>query len=199
MAYPEKGYYLDRKLTTSQVTAAVSEVSDGGDPPAIITVTTWTLPYALPTDGSEGVLAITNAFSGELYTSTRPSTTTIRVVGDLSGAEVLIGVIYPSRWRFSKFYPRGADGQADTGGRMQIRELKVEYTETTDFTATVEPEGRSEKEYVFDEEGLSEGEFRIPVLSRNTAVVEIVNETPGPSAFSAVSWEGTLDRRSRRI
>jgi hypothetical protein len=187
----EKVAYLDRRLSS-----ASSSYSAGTD------TTTWTLPYEVATNGSQGVVSVVNRTTGVVYAVTRPLATTVAVTGqgDLTGASVYIGVQYGFRVQLSPTYVRDNNGQALTSGRLQVRYMDLQYNDTTDLTVTVSPNGRTAVEYTVDEDEPTNSNIRFPVLCQNTEVtVEIANDTPGPCYLSSIDWEGWFTTRSRRI
>lgn len=185
----EKVAYLDRRLSSPSA-------SFGG------AATTWTLPYAVATDGSEGDVVVTNRATGAVYATTRPSATSVAVAGagDLSGASVYVGQPYLFRYVPSTLYIRGQDGLPETSGRLQIRYLNLFYKDTTDFTLTVAPWGRTPISYVVNAPTPDADTLHVPVLCRNIDVtLAIENETPGACALSEIDWEGFYTNRGKRV
>jgi hypothetical protein len=103
------------------------------------------------------------------------------------------------RYRLSRIFFR--DGRSDmpnTNGRLQLRYLSFAYHDTTDFTVTVSPDGRTPTSYTFHAAAASEGEFKVPVMARNTTVtIEVTNATGNGCAFSGVDWEGFYTTRDQ--
>lgn len=164
--------------------------------------TTWTLPYSVATDGSEGAVSVTNRTTKAVYTVTRPTATTVAVSGqgDLSAASVYVGVKYTFSIIPTQFFIRGQSGMPETAGRLQIRWIELFYTESTDFTVTVSPTGRTAVTYVFTSAAPASGSIRIPILCKNDEVtITITNATPGSCALSEIDWEGWFTSRGRRI
>jgi hypothetical protein len=182
------GTHLDRKIDEDNYTDAVAT----GE-------TTWTLPYSVATDGSEGVVQVIDA-SGNLLTTTRPSATTVKATGDYTAQNVTIGLKFTFEVDLSTIYMRDREGTSETRGRTQVRSLKVSYSDSRDFTVTVTNDGRAAKTYTLDVAAATEGELRVPVLSENkqTAIV-ITNATPNPSRITGLDWEGFYTARGQRV
>lgn len=195
--------YLDRRVH-SELTASgwvvagnIIDYNEGTG------TTTWTLPYAVATDGSEGTVMVGRRSNGVLYTVTRPTPTTVAVTGqgDLSSVPVYIGVRYTFRYKPTTLYLRAQNGIPETAGRLQIRYLDLFYKHTTDFTLTVAPTGRPSVDYIVDN-GLTPtaAVLHVPVLCQNEEVeLTITNTTPGPCALAELDWEGYVTTRSRRL
>lgn len=164
--------------------------------------TDWTLPYAVATDGSEGAVSVVNTSTNEVYTTTRPTTTTVRVTSatDLSAAPVYVGQPYHYQYDPTQFFIRSGEAATETAGRLQIRFITIFYRQTTDFTVTVSPLGRTPKVYTVSHDEPTDGELTIPIMCRNTNVeLSITNDTPGPCALSEMDWEAWFTSRGRRI
>lgn len=177
-----------------------------GDNFTVVTInpdpgTTWTLPYAVAVDGSEGEVVVVRNDTGEILTTTRPSTTTVMVADeDLSGVSVTIGIAYEFRYTFSTLYPRSREGQADTRGRLQLRNGRLRYSRSVQFNVEVTPEGRAVRTVPFAASEIESGNFRFPIITRNEGTtIEVVNSSPFPCIITGLDWEGLLVNRSRRI
>lgn len=203
--------HLDRQVTNS--TPGVS-ASFGGS------TTTWTIPYSVATDGSQGTLTIcrsdTNTWFGDALQPvnsgvavTRPASNQIAVTGagNLTAVPVLIGLLYPMTWELSTIYFRNQKGGADQRGRLRLGYIEFSYEPMTDVTITVTPQGRSPYSYVFHDPtaqqfqapaDLEIAPFRVPVQCRNEdATIVLSNNTPGSTRIVAWDWEGMLVVRSR--
>jgi hypothetical protein len=123
--------HLDRLISTfnPSVTVAYS----GGH-------TTWTLPLDIPVDGSEGTLVLVSgdaqvAAVGTVLTTTRPAANQIRVENqNYSIFEMFVGVQYEMDVELSTIYPRrditNGPSIADTRGKLQLRNIELEYDAT---------------------------------------------------------------------
>lgn len=192
----EGAQYLDRRVT-DQTTGVSAAYSVGTD------TTTWTLPFEVDTDGSEGTLMVVRRSPLSVLATSRPAANQIAVTGqgDLSAASVFIGVDYEFRYELSRLFYR-RDGIPETRGRTIIRYLDVLYHDTTGFDVEVTLQGRDPYTYTFDQEdGLPDsGTFRVPIQSRNLhTTIELVNSSPGVCAFAGLDWEGDHSQRSRRV
>src|ERR1043166_2369017 len=134
----EKARYLDRRV--SNTTPGVSAAYNAGT-----NTTTWTLPFNVATNGSEGVLQVVKRGTTiTLLTSTRPAANQIAVTGqgDLTAASVYIGVQYEFRYKFSRLYFRNRDEEPETLGWLTLRYVDVLYHDTTDFNVVITLDGR---------------------------------------------------------
>lgn len=187
----EASAYLDRRVA-SGLSPSYSAGTD---------TTTWTLPYSVATDGSEGVVAVVNRTTGTRYAVTRPLATTVAVTGqgDLTGASVYVGVQYTFLYRLSRLLLRFRE-TTETSGRTRINLLDLFFNGSTDFTVTVGLVGRTAKTHTFQQATPGDGKKRIPVMGNTTdATITVTNATPGPCAISEIEWEAYFTNRGRRI
>lgn len=184
--------YLDRRVsnTTAGVSAAYAS-----------TTTTWTLPYSVPVNGSEGVLVVMTQGNNGVLTSTRPSATTIAVAGaDYRNTPVWIGVSYGFQWTLSNIYVRGKTGAADTNGQLNLRYLSLDYEDSTEFLVTVTEAGKADRTYPFTSATPASGIFKVPIMARNTTVtITITSPTADGCAFSGFLWDGEYYVTARQI
>jgi hypothetical protein len=181
------GLLLDRRLEDQSGTYAANK-------------TTWTLPYSIPTDGSEGTVVV--VVNGAVVSTTRPTATTVATTADvdLSASDATIGVRYDFRYTLSDLYPRDREGRADTRGRLQLSRARLHYKDSREFDVEVTPTGRATRTYAFAETSAQDGEFPFQIGTRNTtALIEFVNDSPFQCILAGLDWEGTLVNRSRRI
>lgn len=186
----EKIRYLDRRVTENEATPVVNTG-----------VTTWTLPYEVATDGSEGVLVIRRlSDNGELNVLDRPSVTTVRATGDYTATSVYIGVVYTQQFDPTTIYYRDPQtGEPDNRGRIQLLRGYFEYHDSTDFTVTPSATGKTMTAISLDVSAPQDGLLNVPFLTRNTELgLSITNSTPGSCNLTALDWEGTRVVRSRR-
>lgn len=186
--------YLDRLITES--TPGVSATFAGG-------ATTWTLPYSIAGDGSEGVINVVDGTSGATLVCTQPALNQVSVAGvNLVGSPVFIGLQYQTSYTFSLVFIRaeGGDGKPDQRGRLNLRYVMISYEDTTDFTVTVSAVGKADRNYVYKSTTLASGKFIVPVLEHNTNVAVTISCTNGGSfGWSGYEWEGTLFTRARLL
>jgi hypothetical protein len=166
--------------------------------------TTYTLPYPKPNNlvaitGDGGALP-----KGVKLTIVSSTSSTIVVSGNHSTQPIRVGIPYTCRYRFSTFFYRGEDGKkALTSGRLQVMGLILNYARTSSFKVEVTAEGRVKRTYPFTgltvsdpnsvigAIGSSTGKISIPIMSRNDRVViDIVNDSWLPCAFSSGMWHG---------
>ncbi len=187
--------FLDRRITDDF--AGVSPTYGAG-------ATTWTLPYSIATDGSEGTVAVVRDDTRAVLVTTRPTATTVRFTGvDLSAVAVWIGLLFGFVVQFSVIYSRDRQtGAPDIRGRTNLRYVKIHYEDATRFTVTVTSAGRAARDYEFTAADLTvpeSGEFLVPIQSQNTqTTITVTADTPGAAGFSGYEWEGVQYTRVRR-
>lgn len=197
-------YHVDQGFLATDITFA-----DG--------LTTITLPY--PTQRPLWVFIAggdTARPEGQVLTHTRPNTSQVTLEGDFRGRRIFIGTQVGSRYRFSTFFVRTNEGSgvtANDDGRLQIRRLAVNFTDTGFFQMEVTPRSRPRSTSVFSGKHLgattatigvattmSEGRFTTPVMCRNRdAQVDIFSNHFLPCSFTSAEWEATYHGRGRRV
>lgn len=183
--------YLDRRLTNTSV--GVSVAFSGG-------VTTWTLPYSVATNGSEGTLVVCTTSPTALLTTTRPSATQIAAVGNYSAAAVYIGVTYQFRYKLSTIYHRDQYGKPQRRGRLTLRFMKLLYARASQLSLLISREGRAQEVCVKTHATPSDGEFdnSVQALS-DTTVLEVVCDGPGGCSLTGLDWAGTFIKNTTRV
>lgn len=134
-----------------------------------------------------------------------------RVRGDWSNRRFHAGLEYPFIYEFSKLYIRDQDGTAIQTGRLQIRYIRLDFTNTGYFEIETKPEGRPASRKVFegrradsptaryDEPSLETGVLSQGVMGEGrTATIRLLNPSIFPCAFQTAEWEGNYNTRSRR-
>lgn len=189
---PDEGaQYLDRRLT--ELTAGVTVGFSGGN-------TTWTLPYQVATDGSQGTLMVVLRSPLTILATTRPASNQIRAVGDYRTLPVYIGVQYEFRYKLSRLFFRDSNETPETNGRLALKFLDVFYRDTTGFDVVVTPVGRSARTLTVAFALPTEGQTRVAIQSENKQTdIELVNSTPGVCSFTSVDWEGYFSQRDKRV
>lgn len=146
----------------------------------------------------------------------RPAPNQLRLNGDFTGRKLMVGQKYLARYVFSVFYMRSSEAaggvSANANGRLQLRYLSVDYTDTGYFRVVSTPRGRSSSEKIFSGRvlgissgktgayNLATGRFRIPVMSRNTdANIAIECDSFLPASFTSAEWEATYTSLSRKV
>lgn len=183
-----RSVYLDRLVTN--YTPSVLMVWTG-------TVATWTIPYNVALDGSEGNLVIVRAdtFVPIAATHSAPNVLTINTVVDLTALDVFIGVTYESLYRLSTIFPRKQDQAqtAETRGRLNVGFLGVTLEDSTDLTVRVTGDGRSPIDNVFKQASPTDAKVRVPVMGKNDrTTIELLTDTYGPFNLAEIVWEGDL-------
>ena len=188
--------FLDRRITDDF--AGVNPTYASGN-------TTWTLPYAVATNGSEGVVSVVRQDTQAVLTVTRPTTTSVRVVGaNLSAVPVWIGIVYGLFLQFSVIYATNRNnGLPDTRGRTNLRYVKLYYENSTSFVVSVASTGRTTKTYTFAAANLTipeSGIMSIPIQSQNTQTdISILANNAGAASFSGYEWEGIFYTRVQKV
>ena len=199
-------YHVDRGLFLT-----------GGTYDAVNDHTTFTLPYATSRDlwvfvgGNDGVYPETFVPG-----HTRPTTSTVRIVGDWRGRTVFAGVKFKSQYEFSTLYLRtqetGGGVLAMDDGRLQVRRMALNFAESLYFKVRVVNEGRPDsiKEFTgrrlsaasaeMGTAALTSGRFQFPVMGRNKLVRVIIESDHFlPCAFTSAEWEATYHTRAKRV
>lgn len=175
--------YLDRRLAHNSAGVSSAYAS---------TTTTWTLPYSVATDGSEGVLVVMRQDDNTILTSTRPSVTSVAVAGaNYTSTPVWIGISYGFTWTLSPIYVRGKTGAPDTASSLNLRYLTLNYENSTRFLVTVSIAGKADRTYTFTSAAPASGLFKVPLMEKNVLVnITITSPTADGCAFSGYSWDG---------
>lgn len=175
-------------------------------------ITSWTLPWT-PVGDVEMVLGASyGSRAGSSSGLTKGAGTVVTAPGDYSAGPVYIGVRYKARYRFSEQYIKDANKQPIASAVLKIRRMLVTYAESGYFRVEVTPPGRETSTYLFTGKtlgvagvklgypALSAGSFRFPVLSSTKGlVIELINDSPFPSAFQSAEWEGEMVVQARRM
>jgi hypothetical protein len=181
---------LDRRVKGSAITNGYAG-----------TTLTFTLPYKIATDGSEGTLVVTQISTGLIVPSTQTSTSIVTVTGvPNTPADFYIGVLYTFRYRLSTVMIRQSirygefRKEVDSRGRLIVRYIKLLFHDTTNLAVTVLLQGRTLKTYTYKNVVTPDvpGQFRVPVQGRNTtATIEFTDTSPGICYIDGLEWEGT--------
>jgi hypothetical protein len=162
-------------------------------------VTTWTLPYSVATDGSEGTVQVVLS-DGTVLTTTRPTATTVAATGDYSATAVTIGLRYEFRGQLSTIYLRNADytgiPRADSRKRLQLQRVRFTHEDTYKYDVLVQGSERSEVTYAFSSSSADSGDHSAPVLSNNELVtIKLKSLYPLPVWITGMEWEGQFKAR----
>lgn len=136
-------------------------------------------------------------------------------VEPLEDFECFIGVAYEFKIIYSTFFIKQASQTGtDTipNDRLQLRFLHINYDNTGEFEVIVNATGKTPKHYKMtarivgtpsNQVGihpLETGEFRVPLMGRNTDTeVTVINTSPLPSAFNTTVWQGLVTYKFRQI
>lgn len=205
---PETG--LDFNIKLDRKKSLTGSYSSGTN------ITTWTLPYPIPTSDPVKVIK-SGAWSArkgvDIPTLTRSSTTTVTASGDYSAAAAIVGIPYTFTYQFSQQHVKEKSGSVTVNaGRLQLRTMSVDYENTGHFIINVSPNSRTTNSYEFngivlneadsliEEVRLDDGTFRFPILSKNDRVtISITSDSYLPCSFQKAEWEGFYVIRSQRI
>lgn len=183
------------------------------------TSTTVTLPFE---DAGEFQAAVieddeaTQTRAGRLLKVTRPAPNQVTYAGTVPASKVVIGRRYELRHTLSPLLVRteaaGGGSIATLDGRLQLGKATLNYTESAYFRVEVTPYRRSTYTRVFTGRvvgsarwslgslALESGNMSFPIRSNNLNVrIDIVNDSPWPSRFLNMEWEGDFTPRSRRV
>lgn len=188
-ASEEKSLYLDRKVENGDVGMTYSNPN-----------TTVTLPYGVPV-GSRGTFRVLQKSDGAALTPSWLSDTQFTLPGNLLATELVMGHGYEFRFEFSPVFMRDPETRRPyPSGRLNLRYGSLHFHDSTDFTLTVTPQGRTPYTYTHTSDTPEEGTVRFPIQARaeDTKLV-LTNDTPGGCAFSTLDWEGLFYSRSKRI
>ncbi|MFR5645470.1 MAG: hypothetical protein ACLUDQ_02965 [Bilophila wadsworthia] len=203
-------YCLDRKITERDVTLGAYD--------AINKTTAITLPYNIPAGYTPVVVTRTGGSDAPGNLLRRVDVTgprTITVEGpDAHGRKLFIGIPYESSYTFSTFAIREGDskGNAVTTGRLQLRRLTLNCSNTGFLHMHVTPKFRPTSTYTFTGRELGHGTniigaiplytgtINFPILSLNTQVeVKVGSDSFLPFALVNASWEGFYNTRNARV
>ena len=129
---------------------------------------------------------------------------------DVRKTRYFIGYPYVQKYEFSELHPR-TEGRVNTGGNTQIRNLSVNYSDTTHFKIFVERQSRDSKFHEFNGRTLgaltnligtipvAEGTKRIRVQSTaSKTTLRLENDSIFDAVIQNADWEGTYTNRARR-
>ena len=149
----------------------------------------------------------------KLIKTNEANTINIVLEGDHRGENVIVGIPYEFRARLSPIYIRQEDSRGNTravtNGRLQVRSVDMQYSDTGGFVAHVKSRGhtytytvtnRKIGTMVFGDKALVAGTLRIPVQSENTAcTITIVSDFPYPLALIGFLWKGSFVPRTKGV
>jgi hypothetical protein len=140
---------------------------------------------------------------------------TVKLNGNYSGQQIICGLIYTFRMVLSTLYVKAATDsgvEAMLEGRLQIKQLWINYANSSYFTVKVDVLDKDTYEYVntgrilgtasstLDKLMFSTGKFTVPVQSLNTNCrITVETDAPAPVAFIGAGWIGNYVRRTKRF
>ena len=197
--------YLDRKQMVTPTTYSNGQT----------TIPTSSFPYPL-TDGTYTLLSHGGGtIPAGSYSIGTIVGSNIVFTGDFTGAQCTFGRDYTFTYGVTtlayKLTTAGSQ-RSDTEGRLQIRKFSLNYSDTGYIRAEVTPIGRDTVPWVFNGStlgttsstlgaySLDSGKLIVPVIARNTDVtINIINDSPLPSAMVSADWEGYYVKRSTPV
>ena len=139
----------------------------------------------------------------------------LKVTGDYTGKDVILGIPYRFHIRLSPIYIHKNDGSSTSSvltGRLQVRYIHLNYAHTGGFEVNVTYNGGRKANYVMTSRNiglssgvvgktpLNTGVFKFPVQSLNTNVnIDIDSKMPFPLSLIGFMWEGSFVARSRGV
>ena len=139
----------------------------------------------------------------------------LKVTGDYTGKDVILGIPYRFHIRLSPIYIHKNDGNSTSSvltGRLQVRYIHLNYAHTGGFKVNVTYNGGRKANYVMSSRNiglssgvvgktpLNTGVFKFPVQSLNTNVnIDIDSKMPFPLSLIGFMWEGTFVARSQGV
>lgn len=196
--------HLDRRFSNRNILPAYNQERNE---------TTIKPPF---TDGKPVTIIATGGddFSEGYEVPFRVSKGTLIIDGRLENYHA--GVPYETRYVFSTLTLKQESGTGEAksiiDGRLQLRKMVLEYSNSGYFRVKVTPVKRTPYVYPFTAKvlgvfrqkigrvNIESGHFQFPILSRNDQVtIEIINDNFLPFAILSAEWEGIYTTRSRRL
>tara|TARA_R110002012_G_scaffold118569_2_gene267442 strand:+ start:325 stop:3510 length:3186 start_codon:yes stop_codon:yes gene_type:complete len=187
---------LDRRQRTTD--PAVTSALVSGD-------TEFTFPLAI-----EAGAVVADAVSGQLVDHTL-SAGKVVVTGDVQAEDYWVGYSYDWKLTFGTPYIKtGPEGrQNNRTGRLQLLWGRLEFADSARFTVEVagpgasreyEYTGKSIGSYVLGTLNDDDGEYRFPILLKNTdAVVSVKSSSHLPARLLSIEWESQFSPRTSRV
>lgn len=203
---------LDRKATI--LAEGITVTAPGVYPP----VSTFTAPFAV--DGAAYNIVVTKAgtrMKAGTVKDVQATTggTLMSVKGDLSGCTLEFGRAYRFAATLGPFFVREQAGSGSAGvtrGRTQVTRAWVNYADAGVFDVEVSRLGYPTVSYrcttknlgtlsaTIGRDSTNGGRFAVPVMSRNTSSqVTLINDSPNPSSFISIDWEGYHVARGQHV
>jgi hypothetical protein len=135
------------------------------------------------------------------------------VNGNWSDKTMVVGEPYNLKYTFTTISIKRQQGDAqvaDQSGRLQLRNMRINYADSGYFKVSVVNKGRQPFEYVFTGATLGDasatlgataiktGVFKFPIMARSENVtIEVLSDSPKPVSLLNAEWEGFYVRRSQ--
>jgi len=120
------------------------------------------------------------------------------------------GFKYPMWYTFSPIFYRIQE-RARTDGRLQLRRMFLNYSDTSTFDVNIETLGRDQRDIKFEGRVLGRldnligkvpvtaGTYSLPIMGRSSSIkVTIYNDEVFGCKFQSAIWEGFYNSRNRR-
>lgn len=140
---------------------------------------------------------------------------TVTLNGDYSGQQIVCGLIYKFRIALSTLYVKSETErgtQALLEGRLQLRQLWINYADSGYFVVKVDVFDKDTYEYINTGRTLgttdstlgklmfSTGKFTVPIQSLNTnCKISVESDAPAPVALIGAGWIGNYVRRTKQF
>jgi hypothetical protein len=164
-------------------------------------LTTYTLPFSVATNGSEGEVVLWRTDTQVEVPSLRPTATTVTAVGNTTAIPIVMGIRYTFTAVLSPLFIRGSEGKVETTGRLQVHFVRLLSQDTTYVRATVTPVDSVTYTYTTSTIGTVAAYTvsQIPVMGKNEdTVITILNDSPRNTTYAGLDWESTYASRARR-
>lgn len=199
--------YLDRKKIT--VTAQYDSITER---------TMFNLCEEYNTADTKGFTTVALVASNGLYFEITdiPSNGTIYIEGNHINEEFILGIPYLFKVELSTFYIKKQDNnggiQSLTNGRLQLRRLKVHYSNTGTFIIKVYLPSGKVYSYEMTARTLGKASATLNKLTRDTGTasfplhtlntqckITIESTAPLPVAIIGLQWEGNFIQKTRGV
>ena len=140
---------------------------------------------------------------------------TVTLNGNYGGKQIICGLIYKFRIALSPLYVKSETErgtQALLEGRLQLRQLWINYADSGYFVVKVDVFDKDTYEYINTGRTLgttdstlgklmfSTGKFTVPIQSLNTnCKISVESDAPAPVALIGAGWIGNYVRRTKQF
>lgn len=200
--------HLDRKIT---IPSSALSLVDGNT-----VINNSALPGVISGTGWEAIVATGQPKTAGIRLPVTVGVDNVaRVPGNYADCDLVLGRRYTFRYQLSPITIKQQVGNAqksDTIGRLQLRTMQLNFSDTGYFKVQVTPEGRNTYEYIYSGKTvglpsaslgvveLETGNTKFPILAQNTGVeIEVTSDAPLPVSLLSADWEGMYVKRSRGV